>query len=102
MKEQTSPDLPHSKLWCEKKKKSKTAFFNQLLLGFLLFPAEDNESLHKALQQEHTALATQRGHKAQSRGLGAAVHGCSLQGVDWERQVGGVQWGISGRSPEGA
>ena len=33
MKEQTSPDLPDSKLRCgEKKKKSKTAFFKQRLL----------------------------------------------------------------------
>lgn len=56
------------------------------------------------LQQEHTALATQRGHMARSWGLGAAVHGCNLQGV---LTGGGRLAGLRGAfqeegSPEGA
>ena len=50
------------------------------------------------LQQEHTALATQRGHVAQSRALGAAAHGCNLQGVLTGRgRLAGFSGGISGR-----
>ena len=37
MKEQTSPDLPHSKLWCEKKKKAKLLSLTNCYLGFYCF-----------------------------------------------------------------
>lgn len=43
MKEQTSPDLPDSKLRCgKKKKKAKLPTLSNCYFGFLSFPAEDN------------------------------------------------------------
>ena len=41
MKEQTSPDLPDSKLRCGKKK-AKLPSLSNCYFGFLSFPAEDN------------------------------------------------------------
>lgn len=41
-----SPDLPYSRLWCEKeKRKTNLPSLSDCYFGFLLFPAEDIQNL---------------------------------------------------------
>ena len=85
--------------------KTNCLFKATVTLGFYCFQMKTIKTYTEMiLQQEHTALATRRGHMAPSWGLGAAVHGCNLRGV---LTGGGRLAGLGGTfqeegSPEGA